>query len=190
MKKISIILSLLLIASSMSFAQNKKQNKSLDELNFTEERHDYGTLAHGADGTHQFKFSNTSDKPVVITNVKSACGCTVPSWSKEPIQPGKSGTITVAYNTNLVGVFNKTVQVFSSAKNSPTRLSISGTILPKAGNGPTKVLKGDNSTPVANRSSSQSKSLDQQGGESSQAGNTSFRKTATVNGKKRVEKKK
>jgi len=133
MKKISIILSVLLIVSSVSFAQKGKKKKNMDEMQFAQESHDYGTMENGADGTYKFSFKNTSSKPLVITNVKSSCGCTAPTWSKEPIQPGRSGSITVKYNTNLPGLFNKTVQVFSSAKNSPVRLTIKGKVLPKPG---------------------------------------------------------
>lgn len=142
MKRISIILSILLIASSVSFAQkNKRKKKNVDEMQFAQEMYDYGTLEYGADGTYKFSFTNTSNKPLVISNVKSSCNCTAPAWSKEPIQPGKSGYITVKYNTILPGMFNKTVQVFSSAKNSPVRLSIKGKVLPKAGS--KKVLRGE-----------------------------------------------
>ncbi|MCK5820474.1 MAG: DUF1573 domain-containing protein [Bacteroidales bacterium] len=142
MKRISIILSILLIASSVSFAQKKKgKKKNIDEMSFTQESHDYGTLEYGANGTYKFSFKNTSNKPLVITNVKSSCNCTAPAWSKEPIQSGKSGSITIKYNTNLPGIFNKTVQVFSSAKNSPVRLTIKGKVMPKVGSN--KVLRGE-----------------------------------------------
>ncbi|MEA1878140.1 MAG: DUF1573 domain-containing protein [Bacteroidota bacterium] len=142
MKRISIILGILLIASSVSFAQkNKGKKKNVDEMQFAQEMYDYGTLEYGAGGTYKFSFTNTSNKSLVITNVKSSCNCTAPSWSKEPIQPGRSGYITVKYDTHLPGMFNKTVQVFSSAKNSPVRLSIKGKVLPKAGSN--KVLRGE-----------------------------------------------
>jgi len=155
MKRISIILSVLLIASSVSFAQkNKGKKKNADEMLFAQESHDYGTMEYGANGSYKFNFKNTSKKPLVIANVKSSCGCTTPSWSREPIQPGKSGSITVQYNTNLPGMFNKTVQVFSSAKNSPVRLTIKGKIMPKAGSN--KVLRGESPTPPANQASAKS----------------------------------
>ena len=85
-------------------------------------------MVYGADGTYNFKFTNNADKPIVITNVKSSCGCTIPSWPKEPVQPGKTGSIAVKYNTKLSGSFNKTVQVFSTASNSPVKLSIRGKV--------------------------------------------------------------
>lgn len=148
MKRISILLSIILIAGMTSFAQKKGKN-SKNEMEFAKSTHDYGTMSNGANGTYQFNYTNTSKKPLLITNVKSSCGCTTPSFSKEPIQPGKSGAITVKYNTNLPGPFNKTIQVFSSAKNSPVRLTIKGKVLPKPGSG-YKVLKGDSPVRTVN----------------------------------------
>lgn len=148
MKRISILLSIILIAGMTSFAQKKGKN-SKKEMEFAKSTHDYGTMSNGANGTYQFNYTNTSKKPLLITDVKSSCGCTTPSFSKEPIQPGKSGTITVKYNTNLPGPFNKTIQVFSSAKNSPVRLTIKGKVLPKPGSG-YKVLKGDSPVRTVN----------------------------------------
>lgn len=141
MKKISLIACVILMSASLSFAQKGKGTK-VEDMQFTSTMHDYGTLEYGADGTHLFTFKNNSDKPLVISNVKSSCGCTAPTYSKEPIQPGKTGTITVKYNTNLPGAFNKTVQVFSSSENSPIRLTIMGKVMPKDGAGD-KVLRGD-----------------------------------------------
>ncbi|MBT3242859.1 MAG: DUF1573 domain-containing protein [Bacteroidetes bacterium] len=126
MKRICLLISIALLSASISFAQKNAKK----ELAFEKESHDYGALEYEGDGTHSFKFKNTSNKPLVITNVKSSCNCTVPTWPKEPIQPGKSGSISVKYNTKIAGTFNKTIQVFSSAKNSPVRLIVKGKVKP------------------------------------------------------------
>lgn len=125
MKKSVILVMCVFLAGAMVMAQG---NKNKDELKFDKIMHDYGSMAYGADGTYHFKFKNTSDKPVVLTDVKSSCGCTVPSWSKEPIQPGETSSIKVVYNTKIAGTFNKTVTVYSTANNSPVRLIIHGEV--------------------------------------------------------------
>jgi hypothetical protein len=129
MKRTAILILLIFTSSILAIGQNKAK-KDVD-MEFEQADHDFGTLAYASDGSCVFKFKNNSKKPIAITNVKSSCGCTAPTWSKEPIQPGQSGSIKVVYNTNIPGSFNKTVQVFSTAENSPVRLSIRGNVTPK-----------------------------------------------------------
>lgn len=93
---------------------------------FTETTHDYGTMTKGADGNYTFTFKNTGSLPLVLTNVKSSCGCTVATWPREPIAPEKTGEIKVKYDTNRVGPFQKTITVTSNAKT--TVLTIKGTV--------------------------------------------------------------
>lgn len=94
--------------------------------------HDYGKITQGSDGLCTFTFTNTGDKDLVITNVDSSCGCTIPSKPKEPIAPGETGTIKVKYNTSIVGPIRKIVTVYSNAKEKPTyTLRIKGRVLPK-----------------------------------------------------------
>ncbi len=100
------------------------------DINFATETIDYGTVEHNADGNREFKFKNTGKSPLIITNCKGSCGCTVPTWPKEPIAPGASASIKVKYATDRVGPFTKTVTVTSNAK-TPTRvLKITGKVLP------------------------------------------------------------
>ena len=95
-------------------------------ISFTETLHDYGTINKGSEGTYVFTFKNTGNIPLVLTNVRSSCGCTTPSWPKEPIAPGATGEIKVKYNTNSVGGFQKTITVFSNAKTEV--LTIKGSV--------------------------------------------------------------
>jgi hypothetical protein len=90
--------------------------------------HDYGSIIYGANGKVDFNFTNQGTNPLIITDVKSSCGCTVPTWTKEPVAPGQKGTIQIVYNTTLPGVFNKTVVVYSNANNSPVRLEVRGKV--------------------------------------------------------------
>ena len=90
------------------------------EIKFVTEDIDYGTIKQGADGVRVFEFKNTGKAPLVISGASSSCGCTVPSWPKEPIAPGASGKIEVKYDTTRVGQIAKTILVNSNAKDTPT----------------------------------------------------------------------
>lgn len=100
-------------------------------INFESIVHDYGTIEQGSDGTHEFKFTNDGATPLILSNVRSSCGCTVPSWTKEPVAPGKEGAIKVVYNTHSVGNFNKSITVTSNAKNAQVVLQIKGSVVKK-----------------------------------------------------------
>jgi Protein of unknown function (DUF1573) len=99
------------LASSMSFAQAKIEFKDKDNTI------DYGTVSKDSDsGVRTFEFTNTGDAPLIISNVQSTCGCTVPTKPTEPIMPGKTGKIDVKYNMNP-GPIRKTITVESNATN-------------------------------------------------------------------------
>lgn len=104
-------------------------NTNAGVLNFNSELLDYGTINQNTDGTRVFKFTNTGQEPIIITNVKTSCGCTVPSFSKEPILPNESSEIKVKYDTKRVGLFSKTITVYSNASEQTKTLKIKGKIL-------------------------------------------------------------
>jgi len=97
-------------------------------MTFEEETIDYGVIEKGADGLRVFKFTNTGDAPLVIEEVKSTCGCTVPKKPTGPIAPGESSTIEVKYDTKRVGPIRKTVSVYSNASEPIKSLKIKGTV--------------------------------------------------------------
>lgn len=91
---------------------------------------DYGKIKHYSNGTKEFYFTNTGTKPLLITNVQGSCGCTVPTWPKQPIKPGATNKIIVKYATDRVGKFEKSVTVFSNASNGSVQLTIKGDVSP------------------------------------------------------------
>ena len=113
-------------------AAQTTQPTTQDSIVFVKTVHDYGTIVQGSDGGCEFTFTNKGKLPLVLSNVRASCGCTVPSWPKEPIAPGKSGSIKVMYNTNLPGSFNKSITVNSNALNNTVMLQIKGNVTPKA----------------------------------------------------------
>ncbi|HEY5589384.1 MAG TPA: DUF1573 domain-containing protein [Paludibacter sp.] len=131
MKKLTAILFLFCLTSTVLFGQ-KQQKIQNDSIIFTELIHDYGTIDVGSPGHCEFKFTNGMKTPLIVSNVKPSCGCTVADWTKEPILPGKTGVIKLNYNTKIPGTFSKTITVNSNAKNSTVILQIKGNVtLPK-----------------------------------------------------------
>lgn len=68
-------------------------------LTFDEMTHDFGEIVQGEKVEYAFKFTNTGNKDLLITEASSSCGCTVPEWPKEPVRPGKSGYMKVVFNS-------------------------------------------------------------------------------------------
>ena len=98
-------------------------------ITFDTEVVNYGSIQKGSDGTREFKFKNTGNAPLVIYNVNSSCGCLVPSWPKDPIQPGGTGVIKAKYDTQRIGPFEKTLTVYSNTKEVYRILKIKGIVL-------------------------------------------------------------
>lgn len=98
-------------------------------ITFENTVHDYGTIYKGDNGVCEFVFSNTGKEDLVLTNVYSSCGCTVPDWPKEPIPRKKSAVIKVKYDTQRIGTIDKSITVESNAGNGRIVLKIKGTIL-------------------------------------------------------------
>ncbi len=99
---------------------------------FVEETFDFGTVDEGDVVTHTFKFKNEGKAPLVISNARGSCGCTVPEWPQEPISVGESGEIKVKFNTN--GKKNrqkKTVTLTANTWPVKTLISIQGQVTPK-----------------------------------------------------------
>ncbi|WP_203296717.1 DUF1573 domain-containing protein [Luteirhabdus pelagi] len=120
MKKILMIA----LVSVIGFAANAQA-----KFEFKTETIDYGEISKGSDGVRSFEFTNVGDEPLVITDVKSSCGCTVPEKPDGPIAVGETGVIKVKYDTKRVGPIRKTITVYSNADEPVKALKIKGTIL-------------------------------------------------------------
>ncbi|WP_228852415.1 DUF1573 domain-containing protein [Aegicerativicinus sediminis] len=125
----SSLLLFLLMTSFSSKAQENVTDKA-GELTFKSETIDYGKIAVNSEGGRTFAFKNTGNAPIVISKVKTSCGCTVADYPKEPVMPGATGEIAVKYDTKRIGNFTKTLTVFSNASKPQLNLRISGEILP------------------------------------------------------------
>ena len=119
---------LLVIFSGCSQTAGNARMVEGASITFAETEHDYGTMKPGADGTYDFVFTNNGSEPLILNNVRSSCGCTVPEWPKEPIPAGEQGVIKVRYNTNITGAFSKSVSVYTNAIKEPVVLIIRGKV--------------------------------------------------------------
>ena len=105
-------------------------------ISFEVKTHDFGKINED-DGkvTHVFDFVNKGISPLVVSRVQASCGCTTPVWTKEPIEPGRKGSVTVTYNpSGRPGTFNKSITVYSNASDEQLVLTIHGEVIPKATN--------------------------------------------------------
>jgi hypothetical protein len=155
MKK--LILSVIAIASfaAASFAQDKAApapatNPKAPDYKFEKEVHDFGSIKEGVQAEYTFKFTNTGKEPLVISNVQASCGCTTPKWTKEPVKPGESGTVTAIYNSKgRPGTFNKAITITSNAKTPQKVLFIKGNVEVESSNESAMPVKKDIPAPVA-----------------------------------------
>ncbi|MCX7696762.1 MAG: DUF1573 domain-containing protein [Bacteroidales bacterium] len=99
-------------------------------ITFEKTTHDFGKIKKGSKVSCEFVFINTGKAPLFLSEPRSTCGCTVPSYPKEPIMPGQKNKIVVTYDAEEKGVFTKYVTVFSNAENSPVVLVIKGVVEP------------------------------------------------------------
>ncbi|MFZ9943525.1 MAG: DUF1573 domain-containing protein [Bacteroidia bacterium] len=146
MKKIICSMFMVLTATFGAFAQADQQKADPDapEIVFEKDVHDFGTIEYGGDGNYEFKFSNTGKKPLIITNARGSCGCTVPTWPKEAINKGQSGSIKVTYDTKRPGPFTKTVTISSNSSTPDKVITIKGTVTQPEQNADQTPLKKEN----------------------------------------------
>ncbi|MCI2227841.1 DUF1573 domain-containing protein [Polaribacter sp. MSW13] len=96
------------------------------EFQFKNETINYGKIAKDSNGERTFIFTNIGDQPLIIKNIQSSCGCTVPKKPENPIMPGEKGEIKVSYDTKRVGGFSKQITIFSNAKTPRKVVKIKG----------------------------------------------------------------
>lgn len=130
MKKLSLVLLCAIFLSGVSISQERQQKPAME---FKKVEHNFGTIKEEIGAvTTQFEFTNKGDSPLIIQRVSASCGCTTPSYSKEPILPGKKGTISAQYSTvRRPGTFNKTIRVYTNVPDTVYVLTIKGNVIPK-----------------------------------------------------------
>lgn len=134
----SLILSFFFAAVAVMGSKSYAQLDNGAKIDFKKETHDYGNIKNGANGVCTFEFTNPGNAPLIISNAEGSCGCTIPSWPKEPIPPGGKGVISVKYDTSRTGEISKSVKITSNAVNDPVKtLRIKGNVAaPAQGSSP------------------------------------------------------
>ena len=89
--------------NTITNARPEAPQGSSTTIGFENDVHDFGTIQDGDKVTHTFTFTNTGDEPLVISNARGSCGCTVPEWERNPVMPGQTGSLTVEYDSNNKG---------------------------------------------------------------------------------------
>ncbi|MDH5398670.1 MAG: DUF1573 domain-containing protein [Cyclobacteriaceae bacterium] len=132
MKKLITLLSASFIVF-FAFAQEEAtEEKPGPRITFEEEKFDFGDIHQGDKVEHTFAFENTGTEPLVLTNVQTTCGCTVPQWPRQPIPPGQKAEVKVAFNSaGKMGKVTKVVKIISNATTPITQVTIHTNILPK-----------------------------------------------------------
>ena len=135
MKKSILILLVVFISSTQLFAQTTPtpayKNPDAPVIFLQETLFNYGTIEQDANGVHYFIYKNIGKEPLVFSKVRSSCGCTIPSWSREPLLSGKQDTLKVKYDTHRIGQFSKTISIFSNAKKPMVIVRIQGKVVAK-----------------------------------------------------------
>ncbi len=107
-------------------------NQGTPVFTFTQEAHDFGVIEEGTKAEHDFAFTNTGDAPLIISNAKGSCGCTVPQWPREPIAPGETGMIHVVFDSSgKPGQQTKQVTLNANTVPNTKVLTINAQVQPK-----------------------------------------------------------
>ncbi|MCB0706983.1 MAG: DUF1573 domain-containing protein [Saprospiraceae bacterium] len=137
MKKLFSAFTFMLLFAALGQAQTEATadqpvNEGGPIISFEVTEIDYGVIEQNADPYRYFNFSNTGDEPLIISNAKGSCGCTVPKTPEAPVLPGESAQIEVRYDTKRLGRFTKTVTLTTNAVDSPHVLRIKGEVIAPA----------------------------------------------------------
>ena len=107
------------------------QSKPLTTIALSESQFDFGKMKKGDQKEHVYEVTNTGENPLIISQVKPGCGCTVPDYTKEPILPGQKGKITLKFDSSSFdGLVNKQAEVYANVEKAPIIISFSADIQP------------------------------------------------------------
>ena len=125
MKRIGFLIACAIFGCTMTFAQAQAG------FSVSETTHDFGTVySEDGDVSHEFIVTNTGNAPLELLNVTASCGCTTPTWTKTPIEPGKTGSIKVTYRAKgRPGPINRAVTIKTNVQDAPFTVKIIGNVL-------------------------------------------------------------
>lgn len=98
-------------------------------ISFDKTTHDFGTLIRGEKAEYKYEFTNTGNEPLIISNVRASCGCTAPSYSKDPVAPGEKGFIDVEYSATGSGDVSKNVTITANTEPATTMIYLTANVV-------------------------------------------------------------
>lgn len=131
MKKIILIIATVFAGLSLANAQDQDVKKQESAFEWINTEVNLGEIPKGIPATATYEFINKGEKAVMITNVRTSCGCTSKNYTKEPIKPGEKSQIQATYNAARAGAFHKTITVTTNEGGKPKVLRIKGTVVAK-----------------------------------------------------------
>ena len=127
MKKILLICAVILGFAFTASAQDSEK----PVFKFNEEKHDFGKIPQGTPVSTVFEFTNVGKQPLILTDVRPTCGCTIADYTKTPVKSGEKGNIKITYNAAVAAPFNKVIVVTSNAETPQKNLNIVGEVVSK-----------------------------------------------------------
>jgi hypothetical protein len=118
------------VVLGFAFTASAQDNQKA-EFKFNEEKHDFGKVPQGTPVTTVFEFTNIGKEPLILTEVRPTCGCTIADYTKTPVKSGDKGVIKITYNAAVASAFNKTIVVKSNAVTPEKYLNIIGEVIAK-----------------------------------------------------------
>lgn len=122
------LLFLVFVAFMVSCTDSNRPLSNNASILFPTTSHDFGETPLKKEVSAIFEFENNGEELLQISEVKTSCGCAVPTWTKEVLKPSEKGSLKVTYDAEYPGRFNKTITVFYNGKNSPLELKIKGKV--------------------------------------------------------------
>ena len=119
---------IIVIAFSVFACKPAVKTGDKTSIDFVQHEIDMGKLEYKMPETVEIPFENTGENALVIYKVEASCGCTVPEWSKKPVKPGEKGHISVTYDSEFPGRFQKTINVHYNGAGSPEKIIIKGEV--------------------------------------------------------------
>lgn len=127
MKKLILFLTVVILSATISiFTKRNIEKNHVPKITFLQSEHDFDTLFYQKDAEFYFVYENSGKKDLKIENIKSSCGCTIPSWNVLPLAPYERDSFKVTYNIENKGYFIKEIMVYTNSDSSPDRLVVKG----------------------------------------------------------------
>ena len=124
-----MIMAVLAFIANVAFGQNAPAKEEVALIKWeTTTTHDFGKIKQGVPVTYEFKFASAGKVPVILTDVRTSCGCTTPSWTREPVEAGGTGHVKATFNAQAPGPFDKTITVVANVEGGVAVLHIKGEV--------------------------------------------------------------